>query len=295
LTNTSLEQAHTLLNTLMEQARIGAIVPVRLPAQLEEIALLLAEAKKQADIPIPPPPAADLVDREAVLKEQAGFFGHAVHELRTPMTSIRGYSDMMVNPAMGTLSDMQKQFAEVIRANAKRMETLLQDVSDINKLRAGTLRVTIKIDMFKNIAMMIEKNTRTLAEQLNRTLTFDIPSGLPILNTDGELIAKAFTKLVENALRYTKEGGTVTVRASAKDNTLIVAVEDNGIGMTPEEKAQLGTVYFRSEDEYVRSYKGSGLGVPVAYGIIRLLGGTIEAASEHGKGTTFTITLTGMS
>ncbi len=293
MTNTSLEQAQTLLNTLMEQARIGAIIPVRLPAQLEEIVLLLAEAKKQADIP--PPPPSDAPDRETILKEQAGFFGHAIHELRTPMTSIRGYSDMMVNPAMGTLSDMQKQFADVIRTNAKRMETLLQDVSDINKLRAGTLRVTVKIDMFKNIAMMIEKNMRPLAEQLNRTLNFEIPSGLPILNTDGELIAKAFGKLVENALRYTKEGGVVTVRASAKDNTLIVAVEDNGIGMTPEEKAQLGTVYFRSDDEHVRSFKGSGLGIPVAYGIIQQLGGTIEVSSEHGKGTTFTVTLPGMS
>lgn len=293
MTTTSLEQAQTLLNTLMEQARIGAIIPVRLPAQLEEISILLTEAKKEADVP-PPPPVA-VVDRETVLKEQAGFFGHAIHELRTPMTSIRGYSDMMVNPAMGELNPMQKQFAEVIRTNGKRMETLLQDVSDINKLRAGMLRVTIKIDMFKNIAMMIEKNTRPLAEQLNRTLTFDIPSGLPILNTDGELIAKAFTKLVENALRYTKEGGEVIIRASTKDNVVTILVIDNGIGMTADELKQLGEVYFRSEDEYVRSYKGSGLGVPVAYGIIRLLGGTIEASSEHGKGTTFTITLAGMS
>jgi two-component system sporulation sensor kinase B len=72
-------------------------------------------------------------------------------------------------------------------------------------------------------------------------------------------------------------------------------VQDNGIGMTPEEIAQLGTIYFRSENELVRSYKGSGLGIPVAYGIIRLLDGTIEVQSEKDKGTTFTVTLTGMS
>src|SRR5690606_20962175 len=153
-----------------------------------------------------------------------------------------------------------------------------------------------KMDMFKNIAMMVEKQTQPLAEQLNRKLVFDIPQGLPILNTDGELLAKAITKLVENALRYQQqENGEVTVRASSEGNQLIIKVEDNGIGMTPEEVAQLGTIYFRSDDELVRSYKGSGLGIPVAYGIIRLLNGTINVQSEKGKGTTFTITLAGMT
>ncbi|MDX2163080.1 MAG: HAMP domain-containing sensor histidine kinase [bacterium] len=294
-TTTSLEQAQTLLNTLMEQARVGAIIPVRLPAQLEEIALLLNEAKKQADQPPPPPPGGEGFDPDALKKEQAGFFGHAVHELRTPMTSIRGYSDMMANPAMGALTDMQKQFVDVIRTNGKRMETLLQDVSDMNKLRAGTLRTTLKMDMFKNIAMMIEKNMRPLAEQLNRTLTLDIPSGLPILNTDGELLAKAISKLVENALRYTKDGGQVTVRASAQGNELTIQVEDNGIGMTEAEMQQLGTVYFRSENEYVRTYKGSGLGIPVAYGIVKALGGSISVTSAVDQGTTFTIKLQGMT
>jgi two-component system sporulation sensor kinase B len=85
------------------------------------------------------------------------------------------------------------------------------------------------------------------------------------------------------------------MRASAEGNKLVVQVVDQGIGMTPEEIAQLGTIYFRSEEELVRTYKGSGLGIPVAYGIIRLLGGTIEVQSEKGKGTTYTISLMGMT
>jgi signal transduction histidine kinase len=196
---------------------------------------------------------------------------------------------------MGPLNDMQKQFVETIRTNSKRMEGLLVDVSDMNKLRADTLRANDKMDMFKNIAMMVEKQTQPLAEQLGRKLTFDIPQGLPILTTDGELLAKAISKLVENALRYQEENGEVTVRASSEGNNLTIQVQDNGIGMTAEELAQLGTVYFRSEHELVRSYKGSGLGIPVAYGIVRLLNGTIDVQSEKDKGTTFTIILTGMT
>ena len=133
-----------------------------------------------------------------------------------------------------------------------------------------------------------------LAESMGRTLTFDIPQGLPVLNTDGDLLAKALNKLVENALRYTHEGGTVTVRAEANDNVLRVVIEDDGIGMTPDDLAQLGTVYFRSDHDYVREYKGSGLGIPIAYGIFKILDGQVDVKSEPDQGTSFAITFSGM-
>jgi signal transduction histidine kinase len=290
----ALEQAQQQLTELIEAARKGAIIPVRLTGQLEAIQTLLTqagdEAAKQAANAKPP------ADQAEFLREQAYFVSHAIHELRTPMTSIRGYADMLVSMGSGSgLNDMQKGFLDTIRGNARRMEGLLTDVSDMAKIRSGVLKLNEKMDMFKNVAMMVEKNMRPLAEQLGKTLTLDIPQGLPILNTDGELLAKALTKLVENGLRYSGENGEVTVRGAAQNNKLIITVSDNGIGMSPEELAQLGTIYFRSENELVRSFKGSGLGIPVAYGIVRMLGGTISVESALEKGTTFTITLTAMS
>lgn len=280
-----------LLEELLAAARSGALVPVRLPGQIEAIQAALQQAKDETAKQAP----AEAFDKEAWFKDQAYFIGHAVHELRTPMTSIRGYADMM--NSMGSLNDMQKQFLDIIRTNSRRMETLMQDVADMNKLRHGTLKTAIKMDMFKNIAMMTEKAMGPLAGQMERTLKFDIPQGLPILNTDGEMIAKALNKLVENGLRYQAQetGGEVSVAARSDDGKLVVTITDTGIGMTPEELAQLGTIYFRSDSEVVRNFKGSGLGIPVAYGIIRLLGGDVKAESEPGKGSTFTVTLPGMS
>lgn len=312
MNNESLQQAQKLLDDLLTAARAGTIVPVRLPAQIEAVAEAIkaaqapespapptaAEPAKPESAPTTPadPAASAPSDQEQFLKDQAAFVSHAIHELRTPMTSIRGYSDMLANPSMGELTDMQKQFVETIRTNARRMEGLLTDVSDMAKIRGGTLRIAPKMDMFKNIAMMTEKATRPLAEQLKRTLTFDIPQGLPILNVDGEMLAKALTKLVENALRYNdKTPGEVTVRGAADGTKLVITIQDDGIGMTPEETAQLGTIYFRSENDLVRTYKGSGLGIPVAYGIIRLLGGAYTLQSQPGQGTTITVTLNGMS
>ncbi len=293
---TTLAQVQTLVDELLEAARTGAIIPVRLPGQVEAIKNALAEVETgQEDGSSTPSSDGPPADMQAFLREQAEFMSTAVHELRVPMTSIRGYADMLNTPSMGELNEMQQQFLQTIRTNAKRMETLLTDVSDISKIRGGTLKINAKMDMFKNIAMRVEKDMSPAAEEMGRTLKFDIPQGLPLLNTDGDLLAKALNKLVENALRYTREDGVVTVRAEAEGNLLHIMVEDNGIGIQPQDQAQLGTIYFRSDDEYVRSYKGSGLGIPIAYGIIKLLDGKVRVESEPDKGTRFIITFTGMT
>jgi signal transduction histidine kinase len=204
---------------------------------------------------------------------------------------------MLNTPAMGELNPMQKQFVDVIRTNTKRMEGLLTDVSYVTKLRAGTLRLNEKMDMFKNIAMMLQKKAEPIATELNRQLEIEeVPQGLPLLNTDGEMLSNALIKLIENGLRYSAEGdGKVTVSSTHEGNTLKIVIADNGIGMTSEELAQLGSLYFRSDNDLVRSYKGSGLGITIAYGIVELLGGKVTVESEVNKGTTFTVSLPGMS
>lgn len=294
-TTGALSEAREKLNELLENARIGNIIPIRLPGQMEEIAQLLEQAEMDHASEVKAAKAAAMPeDMAAYMDEEAYFVGHAVHELRTPMTSIRGYSDMLGQ--MGELSDMQKQFLDVIQTNTRRMEGLLTDVSYANKVRKKTLKIQDKMDTFKNIALRVEKAMEDLAASLNRKLTFDIPQGLPILNTDGDMLAVALNKLVENGLKYSAEGeGEVTVSATADGDTLKILVKDNGIGMTPEEIEKLGTIYFRSEDDAVRAHKGSGLGIPIAYGMIELLGGTISVESAKDTGTTWTIEIKGMS
>jgi two-component system, sensor histidine kinase ChiS len=290
----ALQEARAQLAELLKGARSGAIVPIRLPGQIEAIEALLEKAEEEHAEELKKTSASPSL--ESYMQEQAAFISHAVHELRTPMTSIRGYTDMLNTPAMGELNEMQKQFLDTVRTNARRMEGLLSDVSDINKLRAGTLRMNQKMDMFKNIAMMVDKQMGALATEMNRKLILDIPQGLPLLNTDGELLVKVLLKLVENGLRYSaEETGEVNVAGRADNGTLVITIEDNGIGMTPEELAQLGTLYFRGENDAVRAYKGSGMGIPIAYGLVQTLGGSIDVESVVDKGTKFTIKLKGMN
>lgn len=295
MANDALKQAQALVDELLEAARTGRVIPVRLPGQVEAIADALAQAEKEQAGNTGAPAQTDATgEAQDYRREQAEFMSVAIHELRVPMTSILGYGDMLNSPSMGELSDMQKQFLQTIRTNAKRMQTLLSDVSDVSKIRGRTMKLSPKMDMFKNIAMRIEKDMSPVAQEMKRQLNFDIPQGLPVLNTDGEVLAKALDKLVENALRYTHEGGTVSLSAASEGNNLVIKVADDGIGMTPEEVARLGELYFRADNDHVRQYKGSGLGLPIAYGIIDLLDGTISVESAPGAGTTFTIVLPGM-
>lgn len=291
----TLAQARTQLTELLEAARKGTLIPFRLPGQIEAIATLLGQVQTEHDTLLTESAAAAApADMEAYIKEEAYFVGHAVHELRTPMTSIRGYSDML--GAMGELNDMQKQFLGTIKINARRMEALMIDVSTINKLRKNTLKLSPKMDMFKNIAMHLEKDMAPLAAELKRTLTFNVPSGLPILNIDSDLLVQAMSKLIENSLRYNAaEKGTVTVSGAADNGHLVITIQDNGIGMTEDDLSHLGTIYFRSDNDTVREYKGSGLGIPIAYGLIKALAGTISVTSKTEEGTTVVIRLAGMS
>lgn len=292
----ALKEAQQKTQALLEAAKSGAIVPIRLPAQIEEIVTLLAQAEEEHREERAKAAAAAAVpaDMKSYLEEESHFVGHAVHELNTPLTSIRGYTDMITQ--MGELNDMQKQFMGTVKTNTLRMQSLLSDFRYMNKIRKGTLIPNAKMEVYKNVALKIEKDLKARAEELKRELEFDTPQGLPLLNLDGEMLGLALTKLVENGLQYSPEGtGKVVVSAAGDGGMLQIKISDNGIGMTEDEMAQLGEVYFRSDRDEVNEYKGSGLGIPIAYGLIELLGGSIEVESTVDEGTTFTVRVPGMS
>ncbi len=222
---------------------------------------------------------------DEMITTNAQFNSVMVHEIRVPMTSIRGYADMLSKNVVGELNEMQQQFVETIRSNVIRMEHLVTDISDISKIRSGRIRYDAKMDFYKNIAMQAEKTHAELAAQHKHTLTFETPDGLPVLNLDSARLTQALNKLIHNALQYTPDGGQVTVRAERVDSKLKVTVIDNGVGMSPDEQTHIGEVFWRADNEHVRSFKGHGLGLPIAMGFVQQMGGEFFFMSETGKGS----------
>jgi signal transduction histidine kinase len=286
---TDLRKAREQLNALIQTSRAGGTIDT---AHLEQLNRMLEGVVVEADRTR----ASMGGDFRQLMSETAEFWKTAIHELRTPMTSIRGYSDMLSNPAMGgQLNDMQRQLLGVVRTNSRRMESLLADFSVLNKLRAGVLQIKPKLDTFKNVAMMVQRKAEPLEGELGRAFVVDVPTGLPMMQTDGEHLSMALFKLVENGLRYSPaEGGKVELSAIAEGSTMVISVSDNGIGMSNEETGKLGKPFFRADNDLVRSYKGSGLGVAIAYMLIAALGGQIRVESTPGKGTRWVIRMAGM-
>jgi signal transduction histidine kinase len=264
-------------------------------AQMAEIVQLLNEAIEPSEGDAGVLTEDTLPEVKEVIGMYSQFISVMVHELRKPMTSIRGYADMLSKNVVGELNDMQMQFAQTIRNNVISMEGLIADISDLTKMRVGRIKPEPKMDLAKNLIMEIEKNTKEMAAAKDHTLVFEVPDGLPMLNIDGTRVKQALTKLVENALKYTPEGGKITVTASGEGDKLRIQVVDNGVGMADEEIARLGELWFRGDDPIVTNQKGYGLGIPITVECMRLVEGEFFYESKKGEGSTFGIVLPAMS
>jgi len=287
-----LQQAQTLVAEL--QQKVGEADSSTLRSELARLQDLLNQAAIRGE-------GADADEARQLLQanidNNASFSSMMVHEIRKPMTSIRGYADMLAKPGMvGPMNPMQQQMIDTVRTNIIRMEGLVTDISDIGKLRANRIKLDNKMTTFSQIIMDVKKQAEPLNAELQHNIEWDIPQGLPFLNADGKQIAKVLGNLVKNAIQYTPKGsGHIVVKAeNIGNNRLRVSVTDNGIGMKPEEIARLGEVFYRADHELVTSQKGYGLGIPIAIGFLELMNSKLDTESNYGAGSTFGFVLEGM-
>lgn len=218
------------------------------------------------------------------------FVSHVSHELRLPMTSIKGYTDLMKTGAVGPLTEQQTQFLQIIRTNVDRMNVLVTDLSDVSKIEVGRLKVSIGA---VEIASVLEECVGALKLQINdkkQTINYTLAS-LPAVRTDKTRLSQILINLISNASKYTPQDGKIDITAEVRAPFVRIAIKDNGIGMSPEDQANLFSQFFRSEDEKVREQQGWGLGLHVTKKLVELFGGEIGVTSEFRKGSTFWFTL----
>jgi signal transduction histidine kinase len=230
-------------------------------------------------------------DAVAANKSKSEFVSLVSHELKLPMTSIKGYSDLMLSGATGQLNENQTNFLTTIRNNVNRMATLVSDLADISRIESGNLRLEPREVPVWDVIDEVVTLTRTQVTQKNQTVTVDIPKELPKAWCDRNRLAQILTNLVSNANKYTPEGGAIIVHAILEGDLIQVKVEDNGLGMTLEDQQKLFSKFFRSADDKVREAPGTGLGLSITKNLIELQGGKIWFESEFRKGTSFYFTV----
>jgi signal transduction histidine kinase/CHASE3 domain sensor protein len=233
----------------------------------------------------------DVTHEREVERMKSEFVAMVSHELRSPLTSIKGYVDLVLEGEGGPVTDEQREFLGVAIENADRLLALINDLLDIATIEAGHLEV--RIEPF-DIAAVITQVTRVLDPQRlarRQTLTVTIDEGLPAASGDPQRTAQVLTNLVSNAIKYTPPGGHIEVSARACGDVIEVAVRDDGPGFSEDEAAHAFDRFYRAQNRSTREAGGTGLGLAISRSLVELQHGTIRLESAPGQGSTFTVTL----
>jgi len=245
------------------------------PARIAELEAALAEATEAI--------AAEGETRQA-------FVSLVTHELRVPMTSIKGYTDLLIKGIMGPVSDAQLGFLQTIRANVDRMSKMVSDLSDINRIDGDRVPVSIAEVPLGEVLSEVT-GARNLAVD-EKALTVSVELRDVTVIADRARLAQVLGYLLDNAIQYTPEGGTITVTATPEDSQRTrISVADTGIGIPADEQARIFEMFFRASDEETRATPGNGLSLHLSRRLLALQNGEIGFDSQRGIGSTFWVTL----
>jgi signal transduction histidine kinase len=223
-------------------------------------------------------------------KSQREFVANVSHELKTPLTSVQGFAQALLDGVANT-PEMQKKAAQVIFDESGRMHRMVLDLLDLARMDSGTLDLQRSpVDITALINHIAEKLTPQ-AQTGNLKIRVQAPN-LPIITGDSDRLSQVFTNLIENALKFTPSGGTITIRAAQVASEIHVEVEDTGVGISPDVLPYIFTRFYQADPSRTGDRKhGAGLGLAIVKEILEAHGGKISVQSESGKGSIFSVDL----
>jgi signal transduction histidine kinase len=236
----------------------------------------------------------DITKETEMDRLKSEFVSTVSHELRTPMTSIKGYLDLMLLGMTGQMSPVQLRYMGIIKNNAERLETLVNDLLNISRLETGKLLLDLHpIDMAGLIKKVVDGhlNGRIQHEKKQVVIKTEIPDNLPMIQADEARIVQVITNLLDNALNYTTNGDEIEISANCDGDLVCVSVSDNGIGIAEEDQQKIFDRFYRSDDHTVQKISGTGLGLSIVRSIVEMHGGQLKVTSQLGKGSTFSFSL----
>ena len=226
---------------------------------------------------------------------KAELISTLAHEMRTPLTSIKGYSTALLMEEVTFDPGTQREFLQFIDEECDVLQTLIHDLLESSIIDAGLLRLEPQPVQLPRLAKNVTDDIARRTE-IHRFL-LDFPERFPILDADPDRIVQVLRNLLDNAVKYSPEGGLIVVRGEVREGEVVVSVADQGVGLTPEHLNRLFERFFRAKSSLGRHVVGSGLGLPISRTIVESHGGRIWAESQVGEGTTlfFALPLEGLS
>jgi two-component system sensor histidine kinase BarA len=239
---------------------------------------------------------------------KSAFLATVSHELRTPLTSIIGYSEMLVEGLAGEMKAEQVEFVNTIHEKGQQLLSLISGLLDLGKLESGTMRMVMRAVRIHDVLSEVASTLRPTARKKGVRLELDAPADLPELFGDPERLRQVFLNLVENAIKFTPQGGLVTLRARSGDDDaaqdeaglallaptrtrLEVRVSDTGIGIAARERSKVFDAFYQVDSSSTREYGGTGLGLSIVKRLLSAHSGTVCIEDNRPSGTVFVVSL----
>jgi PAS domain S-box-containing protein len=233
----------------------------------------------------------DVTHEQEIAQAKNDFVSIVAHELRTPMTSIKGYTDLLLQGAVGEVNDEQEHFLQIVKTNVDRLSKLINDLLDTSRIDAGRIRLErTALRMTEIVHEVCDSIAETVRER-GLALTIEEGPSVPIIYADRNRVIQILMNLLSNAYRYTPSGGWIKVSVQSTDKDVLVKVADNGIGIAVEDQGAVSERFFRANHELVSKQPGTGLGLSIVKSLVEMHGGTMWLESELDKGSTFSFTL----
>lgn len=233
----------------------------------------------------------DVTREREIDRMKTEFVSLVSHELRTPLTSIKGYVDLLLDGDVGEVTEEQAEFLQTVKSNADRLVGLINDLLDVSRIESGKVELhRAPVDLVRLVRSASEALSPQISEkrqELSLDLDVDV---LPVL-ADADRVIQIVTNLVSNAHKYTPAAGRITVRLRSEPGAVRIEIQDDGIGLAPEEQAQLFTKFFRANNRTTQEVGGTGLGLTITRSLVEMHGGEISVTSAPGEGSTFAFTL----
>lgn len=232
----------------------------------------------------------ELEKAKELLRLKDEFVFIATHDLRTPVTAISGFVDIIGEKSVTFAPDIQEDF-EAIKQSSDRLKQLINDLLEVARSESGTIQVVVGDVNISEIIENVKKQQQPMAMTAQVTVESSLDQSAPLVRADKAKLTEVIENLVSNAIKYNRPQGSVKIISKAIDNYLEVSFSDTGYGIPKDKQPHVFQKFFRAHQAGTENVPGTGLGLFVVRMLIEKMGGTITFVSEENKGTTFTFRL----
>lgn len=233
----------------------------------------------------------DVTEQRKSEQTRREFIANVSHELRTPLTNVKSYAETIISAGDELPGELRNNFMGVIVSEADRMTRIVKDLLTLSKFDYGKMEMNITRFAFAEAVNNVYKAVALDAQNHGHEFTLDCPEDLPEVNGDRERIEQVVMNVVSNAIKYTADGGRITITAGTSGKSVFVKVSDNGVGIPEKDLPNLFERFYRVDKARSRATGGTGLGLSIAKEILAQHKGDIRIESVYGEGTDVTVTL----